>query len=46
MTLPRGRQRFQYFICGPNPMMDAMEDALMAIEVPVDRIHTERFGWV
>jgi predicted ferric reductase len=44
--LPRGRKRFQYFICGPNPMMDAMEDALMAIEVPVDRIHTERFGWV
>ncbi len=38
--------RFQYFICGPNPLMDAMEKALPAIGVPHDRIHTERFGMV
>ncbi|MDZ4168628.1 MAG: ferredoxin reductase family protein [Coriobacteriia bacterium] len=39
-------KRFQYFICGPNPLMDAMEGALPAIGVPVDRVHTERFDMV
>ena len=38
--------RFQYFICGPNPLMDSMEKVLPAIGVPVERIHTERFGMV
>jgi predicted ferric reductase len=37
---------FQYFICGPTPLMDAMENALPEIGVPVDRIHTERFDMV
>ena len=37
---------FQYFICGPTPLMDAMEKALPEIGVPVDRIHTERFDMV
>ena len=37
---------FQYFICGPNALMDAMEAALPAIGVPVDRVHTERFEMV
>ena len=40
------RTRFQYFICGPDPLMDAMEQALPALGVPVERIHTERFGMV
>ena len=44
--LPTGSQRWQYFICGPDPMMDAMEDALLELDVPDSRIHTERFGWV
>ncbi|MCU0311301.1 MAG: ferric reductase-like transmembrane domain-containing protein [Acidimicrobiales bacterium] len=44
--LPRARARFQYFVCGPNPMMDAMEDALLALSIAPERIHTERFGWV
>lgn len=32
-----------FFICGPGPMMDAAEEALMAKGVPRDRIHLERF---
>jgi predicted ferric reductase len=44
--LPPGYRRFQYFICGPDPMMDAVEEALAALEVPPERVHTERFGMV
>jgi ring-1,2-phenylacetyl-CoA epoxidase subunit PaaE len=32
------------FICGPAPMMDAAEAALREYGVPVEHIHTERFG--
>jgi predicted ferric reductase len=39
-------RRFQYFICGPAPLMDAMEAILPQIGVPADRIHTERFDMV
>lgn len=44
--LPQGADRWQFFVCGPNPMMDAMEDALLGLGVLPDRIHTERFDWV
>ncbi len=44
--LPPGGNRWQFFVCGPNPMMDAMEEALLALDVLPDRIHTERFDWV
>jgi ferredoxin-NADP reductase len=39
-------RHFQYFVCGPNPLMDAMEQALPSIGIPADRIHTERFDMV
>jgi predicted ferric reductase len=39
-------RRFQYFICGPAPLMDAMEEVLPSIGVPADRVHTERFDMV
>lgn len=39
-------RRFQYFVCGPTPLMDAMERALPGIDVPAERIHTERFDMV
>jgi ferredoxin-NADP reductase len=45
-NLPVGYQRFQFFACGPNPMLDAVETALVQIGTPADRIHTERFDWV
>ncbi len=32
-----------FFICGPEPMMDAAEEALQARGVGRDRIHLERF---
>lgn len=32
-----------FFICGPGPMMDAAEEALVAIGVARDKIHVERF---
>jgi predicted ferric reductase len=41
--LPEGYKRLQYFICGPDPMMDAAEDALVHLGVPKRRIHSERF---
>ena len=44
--LPVGCHRFQFFACGPNPMLDAVETALVEIGTPADRIHTERFDWV
>jgi len=41
--LPSGYRRFQFFICGPDPMMDAAEAALVELGVPAERVHTERF---
>ena len=32
------------FICGPGPMMDVVEKALLQAEVPADRILVERFS--
>ena len=42
-SLPSGYRRFQFFICGREPMMDAAESALAELGVPADRVHTERF---
>jgi ferredoxin-NADP reductase len=44
--LPAGLRRFQYFACGPYPMLAAVGAALAELGVPADRIHTERFDWV
>jgi ferredoxin-NADP reductase len=38
-----GVQRWQCFVCGPPPMIDAVETALESIGVPPDHIHAERF---
>jgi ferredoxin-NADP reductase len=40
------RCRCQYFICGPDPMMDAVEASLLSLGVPAERIHSERFAMV
>jgi len=34
----------EIYICGPPPMMDALEDTLVDMGVPLQRIHTERFN--
>jgi ferredoxin-NADP reductase len=44
--LPEQSKRFMYFICGPEPMMDAMEKVLLGMGVPGDQIQTERFNMV
>lgn len=40
--LPKQFKRMQYFVCGPTPMMDAMEKILPGIGVPAECIHSER----
>ncbi len=44
--LPRHSERYQYFVCGPAPMMDAVEAALTEVGVPPECVHTERFNMV
>ena len=45
--LPRRRYlSYEYFICGPEPLMDNTEDALSLLGVPPERIHSERFAMV
>jgi predicted ferric reductase len=44
--LPRQYRRFVYFVCGPVPMMDALEDTLVEIGVPAAAVQTERFDLV
>lgn len=44
--LPRQYRRYQFYICGPPAMMDAMERILPGLGVPPGAIHTERFDMV
>jgi predicted ferric reductase len=39
----RQRERFQYFVCGPPPMLDAVEASLEERGVPIENIQVERF---
>ncbi len=41
--LPAPPQRYRVFICGPTPMLDAVEAALKSLGVPEQLIHMERF---
>ena len=44
--LPAQQKRFQYFICGPGPMMDSVERILPKLGIPGTQVHTERFVMV
>lgn len=45
--LPPRAERQQYFVCGPPPMLDALEAVLGdGLGIPTDHIHTERFEFV
>lgn len=44
--LPRQYKRFVYFVCGPEPLMDAMEKVLPELGIPPQNVHTERFDMV
>ncbi|HEY5845234.1 MAG TPA: ferric reductase-like transmembrane domain-containing protein [Microlunatus sp.] len=45
-VLPENRNELEYFICGPDPMMDAAEEALRNLGIPRKAVHAERFGMV
>jgi ferredoxin-NADP reductase len=42
--LPERYRRLVYFICGPDAMMNATEEALSHLGVPAERVHSECFG--
>lgn len=44
--LPRHFERYRCFVCGPVPMMDAMEHALVEVGIDDEHVHTERFEMV
>jgi predicted ferric reductase len=44
--LPDDFRDFQYYVCGPEPMMDAVEQALRSLGISWRRIYTERFNIV
>jgi predicted ferric reductase len=44
--LPAPYAEHEYFICGPDVMMDAIEDALGKLDVPISKYHSERYSFV
>jgi ferredoxin-NADP reductase len=36
----------EYYICGPDVMMDAIETALSQLGVPLSKYHSERYSFV
>lgn len=43
--VPPPYDEHEYFICGPPPMMDAMEAALAHLGVPMSKYHSERYSF-
>jgi len=44
--LPPRYADHEYFICGPGRMMDAIENALGELNVPMSKYHSERYSFV
>ena len=44
--LPPPYGEHEYFICGPDVMMDAIERALGELDVPISKYHSERYSFV
>jgi predicted ferric reductase len=44
--LPRQFLRYEFLVCGSGAMMDAMEEALLALGVPFRQVSTERLDMV
>jgi predicted ferric reductase len=44
--LPPPFDAHEYFICGPNVMMDAIEKTLGDLGVPLSKYHSERYNFV
>ncbi len=43
--LPLPYANHEYFICGPDVMMDAIESAVKGLGVPLSRYHSERYSF-
>jgi predicted ferric reductase len=44
--LPANREELEYFVCGPEPMIAAVERCLYELGVPLSRSHSELFDLV
>jgi predicted ferric reductase len=44
--LPEDRAPLRIFVCGPEPMMDGVEEALLELDIDPGRVHLERFNLV
>jgi predicted ferric reductase len=44
--LPPPYAEHEYFICGPGVMMDAIEEVLGKLQVPMSKYHSERYAFV
>lgn len=45
-VLPKEKIRRDIFVCGPSPMMEMVERALVDLGIDEERIHTEKFDLV
>jgi predicted ferric reductase len=45
-NLPSQRERLDFFICGPPPMVSGVQTSLRSIGVAQHHIHTEKFDFV
>jgi predicted ferric reductase len=44
--LPAHEELLQFFVCGPDPMMDAVEEALLDRGIPPGHVNLERFDFI
>jgi predicted ferric reductase len=44
--LPEGEHRLEHFVCGPDPMMDAVEQALHDRGIQGEKVNLERFDFL
>jgi len=45
-ALPADAKKLEYFLCGPKPMSDAVQQGLHALRVPLSHVHFELFDMV
>lgn len=45
-VLPDAAREYEYFLCGPKPMSDALQQGLHDLRVPLARVHSELFDLV
>jgi predicted ferric reductase len=44
--LPDDAYNYEYFLCGPKPMSEAVQQSLRNLEVPLGKVHFEIFDMV